>query len=63
MSCHKLRLISWMMMASDEERNALKLMIQPHDNLEGICGELRDSTPRYTIKQNRSHSYGSSGQT
>jgi hypothetical protein len=32
MSCHKLRLKSYMMMASYEERNALKPIMHEHDN-------------------------------
>jgi len=46
MSCHKLRLISGMMMASYEERNALKPIMLEHDNLKGTRGEDRDSIPR-----------------
>jgi len=46
MSCHKLRLISYMMMASYEERNALKPIMHEHDNLKGTRGGDRDSIPR-----------------
>ena len=35
-----------MMMASYEERNALKPIMHEHDNLKGTCGEDRDSIPR-----------------
>jgi len=46
MSCHKLRLISYMMMASYEERNALKPIMHEHDNLKGTRGGDRDRIPR-----------------
>ena len=51
MSCHKLRLISYMMMASYEERNALKPIMHEHDNLEGTRGRIRDRIPADAIKQ------------
>jgi hypothetical protein len=35
-----------MMMASYEERNALKPIMHEHDNLKGTRGEDRDSIPR-----------------
>jgi hypothetical protein len=34
------------MMASYEERNALKPIMQEHDNLKGTRGEDRDRIPR-----------------
>jgi len=46
MSYHKLSLRSCRMMASYEERNALKPIMHEHDNLKGTRGEDRDRIPR-----------------
>jgi hypothetical protein len=51
MSCHKLRLISCRMMASYEERNALKPIMHEHDNLRGTRGDNRAGIPR-TLSSN-----------
>jgi len=39
-------MISYMTMASYEERNALKPVMHEHDNLEGIRGGCRDRIPQ-----------------
>jgi len=41
-----MRLIPCRMMASYEERNALKPIMHEHDNLKGTRGGDRDSIPR-----------------
>ena len=41
-----MRVISCRMMASYEERNALKPIMHEHDNLKGTRGEDQDRIPR-----------------
>jgi len=62
-SCHKLSLISYMMMASYEERNAFKPIMHEHDNLKGTHGEDRDRIPRTLSSKTIVMVIGSSGQT